>query len=144
MKNSLNIVLAILFLVVLGCSCPKLNELTNSSNSAPSAPSPVQTPYSQSSSRTPSKRQSPAQIAPSQQQSPPSGDLKLEIYNQIQTNMAKSDVEKLLNGPGIKITNASGGGVSYEVRKWQNADYKTIIITFKNDRVYSKTQVGLE
>lgn len=58
--------------------------------------------------------------------------------------MAKSDVEKLLNGPGIKITNASGGGVSYEVRKWQNADYKTIIITFKNDRVYSKTQVGLE
>ena len=130
MKNSLNLALTVLFLAVLGCSCPKLSELTKAQNSA--APTPAATPNSPQSQSTPAKP------------SVPSGELTLDKYDQIKTNMPRSDVESLLGGPGVQVSSSTGGGVTFEVHKWQNSDYKTIIITFRNDKVMTKTQVGLK
>lgn len=58
--------------------------------------------------------------------------------------MSRSDVETLLGGKGTQVSSSTGGGVTFEVHKWETKDYKTIIITFKNDKVMTKTQVGLK
>jgi len=131
MKNSLNLALTILFLAVLGCSCPKLNDLIKKSENAP-PPTPAATPVSPRSQSTPKTSTSST------------GDLTLDQYNQIKTNMPRSDVETLLGGKGTQVSSSTGGGVTFEVHKWETSDYKTIIITFKNDRVMTKTQVGLK
>jgi len=131
MKNSLNLALTILFLAVLGCSCPKLNDLIKRGENAP-PPTPAATPVSPRSQSTPKTSTSST------------GDLTLDQYNQIKTNMPRSDVETLLGGKGTQVSSSTGGGVTFEVHKWETSDYKTIIITFKNDRVMTKTQVGLK
>jgi len=120
-----------LFLAVLGCSCPKLNDLIKKSENAP-PPTPAATPVSPRSQSTPKTSTSST------------GDLTLDQYNQIKTNMPRSDVETLLGGKGTQVSSSTGGGVTFEVHKWETSDYKTIIITFKNDRVMTKTQVGLK
>jgi hypothetical protein len=129
MKNSLNIGLTIILLAILGCSCPKLTDLAKKSENAPP---PAETPYPPTAPNTPSIP------------STASSDLTLDTYNQIQTNMARSDVEKLLGGPGIKVSTSKGGGVTFEGRQWKDKDYNSIIITFRNDKVMTKTQVGLK
>ena len=58
--------------------------------------------------------------------------------------MPRSEVEMLLGGKGTQVSSSTGGGVTFEVHKWETSDYKTIIITFKNDKVMTKTQVGLK
>ncbi|HTK37793.1 MAG TPA: hypothetical protein VL325_04815 [Pyrinomonadaceae bacterium] len=132
MKNSLNLALTVLFLAVLGCSCPKINDLIKKSENAP-PPTPAATPFSPQSQSTPARSSTPA-----------TGDLTLDKYNQIKTNMPRSDVETLLGGKGTQVSSSTGGGVTFEVHKWATPDYKTIIITFRNDKVMTKTQVGLE
>lgn len=132
MKNSLNLTLTVLFLAVLGCSCPKLNDLVKKSENAP-PPTPAETPVSSKSQSTPTKPSTSS-----------TGDLTLGQYNQIKTNMPRSEVEMLLGGKGTQVSSSTGGGVTFEVHKWETSDYKTIIITFKNDKVMTKTQVGLK
>lgn len=132
MKNSLNLTLTVLFLAVLGCSCPKLNDLVKKSENMP-PPTPAETPVSSKSQSTPTKPSTSS-----------TGDLTLGQYNQIKTNMPRSEVEMLLGGKGTQVSSSTGGGVTFEVHKWETSDYKTIIITFKNDKVMTKTQVGLK
>ena len=132
MRNSLNLALTVLFLVVLGCSCPKINDLIKKSENAP-PPSPAATPYSPQTQGTPAKSSTTS-----------SGDLTIDKYNQIKTNMPRSDVESLLGGKGTQVSSSTGGGVTFEVHKWETSNYKTIIITFRNDKVMTKTQVGLK
>jgi len=132
MKNSLNLALTILFLAVLGCSCPKLNDLIKKNENAPPPP-PASTPGPPQTQSSPGKPSAPS-----------AGDLTIDKYNQIKINMSRSDVESLLSGPGVQVSSSTGGGVTFEVRKWQTSDYKTIIITFRNDKVMTKTQVGLK
>ncbi len=131
MKNSLNLVLAVLFLVVLGCSCPKLEELAKQGNS--SEP-PSSTPYSSSNTSGPTT-------------SSPSGsssDLTMDKYNQLKNDMPKSEVERILGGPGTEISSSTGGGMTFSVYKWEGPNYKSIIISFRNDKIMSKSQVGLK
>jgi hypothetical protein len=131
MKNSLNLVLALLFFVVLGCSCPKLEELTRKDNSS----GPSSTPYSANTSSTPSTTSSP---------SSDSLDLTMDKYNQLKTDMPKSEVERILGGPGTEISSSTGGGMTFSVFKWDGPNYKAIIISFRNDKIMSKSQVGLK
>ena len=126
MKNSLNLCLAILIFVVLGCSCPKLSELGKKKTSSPT-PIPSFTPLSFPS--------------------PSSGgeyDLTMEKYDWIKVGSPRSDVERILGGKGTEISSSTGGGMSFSVNKWEGEKYKSIILTFKNDKVMSKSQVGLK
>ena len=125
MKNSLNLVLAILFLVVLGCSCPKLSDMLNRRSSTPP---PAAKPSSPTT--TPSTL--------------PKGDydVTMDKYEQIKIGTARSEVELILGGKGTEISNSVGGGVRFSVNKWEGEKYKSIILSFRNDKVMSKSQVG--
>jgi hypothetical protein len=42
------------------------------------------------------------------------------------------------------VSSNKGGGVTFSVYKWQDEDFNSIIITFRNDKVMTKVQVGLK
>jgi hypothetical protein len=81
--------------------------------------------------------------SPSKQQAPDDNDLSIEKYNEIDIGMKRADVERVLGGKGTELSNTSGGGTRYTVVQWQGKNYKSIIITFENDKVTNKAQVGL-
>jgi len=127
MKNSLNLGFIVLILAVLGCSCPKLNELANKDNS--SSPTPVASPTTASSTPTPrTSPSSPGKVAL----------LTKEKADQIKTGMSKSDVIALL-GEGEVVSTTKGGGLTFVVMKWTDEKYNYIIMTFKNDKVTTYT-----
>lgn len=128
MKNSLNLCLAILFLVVLGCSCPSLKDLANRSEPATPLPTPSKTV------RTPSTSDS----------SKGEYDLTLDKYKQLSIDQPRSEVEKILGGAGIEISSSKAGRMTFSVNKWEGEGYKSIIISFKNDKIMTKSQVGLK
>ena len=127
MKNSLNLALAVLLLTVLGCVCPKLSDMLNKRSATPP---PVSTPTSPSSSPSTSSKGD--------------YDVTTDKYNQIKIGMARSEVERILGGKGTEISNSVGGGVRFSVNKWEGERYKSIILSFRNDKVMSKSQVGLK
>lgn len=128
MKNSVNLCFVIFLLVVLGCSCPKkLAELANKDNNA----APTSTPTSSSPTST--------------TESTKGGyDLTMEKYNKLKIGMPRSEVENTLGGKGTEISSSTGGGVRFSVNKWEGERFKSIILSFKNDKIMSKSQVGLK
>lgn len=128
MKNGLNLALVGLFLVVLGCSCPsKLAELGKKGNSATPAATPAR---SSTPSATPS--------------TDGEYDLTMDKYNRIKVGMPRPDVENILGGKGTEISSSVGGGVRFSVNKWEGEKFHSIILSFRNDKVMSKSQVGLK
>ncbi|CAN5465086.1 hypothetical protein BH10ACI2_BH10ACI2_24500 [soil metagenome] len=127
MKNSLNLVIAIVILVVLGCSCPKkLAEMTNQDT----APTPRSTPVTTS---TPPPTSTKGDY-----------DVTMARFNRLKIGMPRSEVEDLLGGKGTEISNTVGGGVRFSVNKWEGEKFQSIILSFKNDKIMSKSQVGLK
>ena len=126
MKNLFGLIFSILLLVVVGCSCPsKLAELGKKKESTPP---PSATPYSPSS--TPVNKGE--------------YDVTMAKYEQIKIGTSRPDVENILGGKGTEISSSTGGGVRFSVNKWEGERYKSIILSFKNDKVMSKSQVGLK
>ncbi len=135
MKNALNLSLSILFLVVLGCSCPqKLKELANKESSP--TPAPRSSPFSTTKPDVDS--------TPTRSGKTGNYDLTIDKFNKINIGTSRSDVESLLGGKGTEISNSVGGGVRFTVNKWEGDNYKTIILSFRNDKVMTKSQVGLK
>ena len=129
MKNSLNLCLVFLLLVVMGCSCPsKLRELVEKKDS--STPRPTLSTNTATQPSTPSTRGD--------------YDLTMEKYGKIKVGMPRSEVENTLGGKGTEISNTVGGGVRFSVNKWEGEKFHSIILTFRNDKVMSKSQVGLK
>lgn len=129
MKNSLNLVAVVLLFVILGCSCPRMDELGKKE------PPPAGTPAASNSASTPAN----TKTAPSS-----SSTLTMEKYNQLKIDMPKSEVERILGGPGTEVSTSSGGGMTFSVYKWSGENYTSIILSFKNDKIMSKSQVGLK
>ncbi len=131
-RNSLNFALATLVLVVLGCSCPqKLSEFTKKGGtSTPTASNSTTTPDLPTTSKPTVKKGE--------------YDLSMAKYNQLSIGMPRSKVEEILGGKGTEISSSKGGGVSFSVNKWQGDDFKAIILSFKADKIMSKSQVGLD
>ncbi len=128
MKNSLNLFAVFLVLVVLGCNCPKqLQELSKSdgeSNVRPAASAP-----------------SPAASAPTG--SPVDYDVSLEKFDKIAIGMKRSEVEAIVGGRGTEYYSGKGGKSTFVSVKWVGEKYKTIFVSFRDETVTSKTQVGL-
>lgn len=134
MKNSINLVFAVLFFVILGCGCPRLDKLTAKKNPPNSG-----TPYPYNAATPPPPPTPPSTPVPQ------TGDsLTMEQYRKLEINMPMSEVNRILGGPGTEISSSSGGGVSFSVYKWSGPNYTSIIISFKNDKIMSKSQVGLK
>ncbi len=68
----------------------------------------------------------------------------MEKYNQIKVGMARSEVESILGGKGTEISSSTGGGMRFSVNKWQGDNFRSIILSFRNDKVNTKSQVGLD
>ncbi|MGB2751261.1 MAG: hypothetical protein WBC19_04325 [Pyrinomonadaceae bacterium] len=127
MKNAFGLTLSLLLLVVIGCSCPsKLAELGKKKETT--TPPPSATPYSPSSTPV----------------SKGANDVSMDKYEKIKIGTSRSDVENILGGKGTEISSSVGGGVRFSVNKWEGERYKSIILSFKNDKVMSKSQVGLK
>ena len=122
--NASNLGFVILLVTVVACSCPKLDELTKKASSPSSPPATTSTPST----------------------APKSGDynLTMDNYNKLKIGMARSEVEDILGGKGTEVSSSSGGGMRFTVNKWEGENFKSIILTFKNDKIMSKSQVGLE
>ncbi|MEP6789314.1 MAG: hypothetical protein ABJB40_12825 [Acidobacteriota bacterium] len=71
-------------------------------------------------------------------------DVSMEKYNKIKIGMARSEVESILGGKGNEISSSTGGGMSFSVNQWEGDDFKSIILSFKDEKVMSKSQVGLK
>lgn len=126
MRNALNLVLTILLFVVLGCSCPKLSELANRGSQPPpraASPEPADTgSFSEKGEYQVTKAK----------------------YDQVKIGMKKADVEKIFGGKGEEYYSGTGGGVSFTSVKWAGDNFKTVLVSFRDDKVTSKSQVGLD
>ena len=70
--------------------------------------------------------------------------LTLENYNRLKIDMNRSEVENILGGKGVEISSSSAAGMRFSVDKWEGDNFKSIILTFKNDKIMSKIQYGLD
>ncbi len=127
MKNSANIAIVILFLTVLGCSCPNLKELTEKKGDASPTPPPSNTVS------TPTIPKNKGEY-----------DVTMAKYEKIKIGTSRDEVESILGGKGEEVSNTTGGGVRFSVNKWQGDNYASIILSFKNDKVMTRSQVGLK
>lgn len=128
-KNAANFCLVALILVVLGCSCPgKLRELTEKKDTPNTRPTPATSSTPSSTASTPAAKYT----------------LSMEKYNKVKVGMPRPDVENTLGGKGTEISSSVGGGVRFSVNKWEGEKFQSIILSFKNDKVMSKSQVGLK
>lgn len=129
-KSVNNLGFVFLLLVAIGCSCPKLNDLAKKRTepSPSTTPAPFSTPAN--TSMTTDKK----------------GEYELSMpkYNQISVGTSRSDVERILGGKGTELSNSVGGGVRFSVNKWEGANYSAIILSFRNDKVMTKSQVALK
>lgn len=127
MKNSLNLLFVIALLVVLGCSCPqKLQELSKNSQTSPTSSRPES---SNTSSTTDTSKGS--------------DDVSMAKYEAIKTGMRRQQVEEIMGGKGTETFNSEAGGMKFASVKWTGENFKMILVSFQNDKVTSKTQVGL-
>ena len=76
--------------------------------------------------------------------STPGEKLTMAQYEKITIGMPRAEVEKMMGSKGSEITSSSGGGINIAVIQWEGENYKSIIITFENDKVFTRSQVGLK
>ncbi len=127
MKNLLNVGFVALLLVVLGCNCgDRLKELSKKGDST----SPPATKTEPSNSTTKSSPKAEYEVT-------------MAKYEQVKIGMKKGDVENIFGGKGEEYYSGTGGGVSFTSVKWVGEKFKTVLVSFKNDKVTSKSQVGL-
>jgi len=132
MKNSFNLLAVLALMLVVGCSCERLRELTGKRDTPPTPT--VDRPNSPANSSS----------VPSSTPNPSSSTLTLEKYNRLKTDMPRAEVERILGGPGEEISNSTGGGVNFRLNKWSGENYTAVIISFRTDRIMSMSQVGLK
>jgi hypothetical protein len=128
-KNTLNIVLVTLALVVMGCQCGKLQELANSSSSTPS--SSPSTSSSPSDSKSDSK---PVEKA----------GLSLDKYNRLKNGMSYKEVVEIMGSDGVETMSSGEGKYKVTSYKWEGDDFQFVYTTFMGDKLSSKTQANLK
>ena len=129
--HAANLAIIVLVLLVLGCSCQKFGDLLRKKS-----------PESNSPTRTNSTPQ--PESTPTNETSGEDYHLTLATYEKIKIGMPRSAVEELLGGKGTEVSSSSGGGLHFTVNKWEGEDFRSIILTFKNDKVMTKSQVALK
>lgn len=127
MKNSLNLCLAILLLVILGCTCPKLSELGK--REAPPPPRPETSPVASSTPLVTAKGEY---------------DVTMAKFDRVKVGVKRAEVEGVFGGAGTEYYSGKGGGSTFISVKYVGDNYKTIFVSYRNDTVTSKTQAGLK
>lgn len=78
--------------------------------------------------------------------SPKSGkyDLTKAKYEQIKDGTTRAEAERILGGPGEELSSTTAVGTTYSTVKWEGEGYSSVILSFKDDKVFSRVQVGLK
>ncbi len=130
MKNMPGLALSALILIVLGCNCgDRLKELSKKD----SQPTNRTTPTTSSSPEAPTSSSTKGEY-----------DVTMDKYERVKTGMKRGDVENIFGGKGTEYYSGKGGGVSFVSVKWVGDKFKTVLVSFRNDKVTSKSQVGLQ
>ena len=128
MKNSFNLGFIVLVLVVLGCSCPKLDELAKNDSSSPSpAPTTAGTPSSSPGNKTTS-----------------GAEMTKAKYDQIKNGMSYKQVVDIIGSEGEEMSSSQIGRYKLSSYKWQGPGYTMIYASFNNDKLTSKSQANLK
>ncbi len=69
--------------------------------------------------------------------------ITLNEFNQIQTGMTVKQVEEIIGTTGKLISSNQAGSSVSKLYSWQNQQGSNAIIDFRNDKVSSKAQSGL-
>ena len=132
MKNSLNIVLVALTLVVLGCSCQRLQEIAEQQKSNPSSTPSVSnttaSPYSTPTATTGGR----------------STGLTLDKYNQIKNGMTYREVVDIVGIEGTEVMSSGEGKYKVTSYQWKGENFEFLTIVLMGDKVTSKTQANLK
>lgn len=126
MKNKYNLGFIALLLVVLGCSCPKLDELKQSgTNSTPSA-----TPNAPTTTTTPVTKAN--------------AGLSMDKYNQLKNGMSYKEAVAVMGSEGEEMSSSEFGKYKTVSYKWSGDNFQFVFAVFQNDKMLSKSQSGLK
>jgi hypothetical protein len=129
MKNLFNIGFVVLILVVLGCNCQKLKEMSEQGKTTPgNAPSTSSSPSSSSSPASSDKKAA----------------LTMDKFNQIKNGMTYKEVVDIMGSEGTQTLSSGEGKYKVESYKWEGDNYQNVTITFMGEKVQSKFQYGLK
>jgi hypothetical protein len=128
-SNAVSLVLIIGIFVVVGCSCPRLNELRQGGSSDTSGTPVANTTVSESNkTKTSSSKNA----------------LSMEKYNQIKNGMSYKQVVEILGSEGTETMSSGEGKYKVTSYKWEGEDFQFITVVFMGDKVNSKVQANLK
>jgi hypothetical protein len=70
--------------------------------------------------------------------------LLLNNYEQIENGMSYEKVVKIIGSDGIETRRSSLENIELRDYKWKGENYQRIYVSFRNDKVVSKSQSGLK
>jgi hypothetical protein len=132
MKNSLNMVLVIFVLVVLGCSCPKMDDIQKQIDE-----SAKKTSNSDNVSNTVAKPAKDDGDADSSR-------ITMAQYTQIKNGMSYKDVKDIMGEEGTEVSSSGDGKYKVASYKWEGEGFKFINIVLVGDKVTAKYQANLK
>ena len=135
MKNLWNLAAGLMLLAVLGCNCSRFADIGKVANGT------GRTPENTANNRASNTATLPARTADADAETYVLSKAKFE---RIKIGMTRAEVEGILGGPGTEVSSSEGGGRVFSVYKWLDADYSSVILTFRDDKVISRSQVGLK
>ena len=71
-------------------------------------------------------------------------DVTKAQFDAIKVGMDRKEVEKIMGSPGEEYYRGVGGGISFVSVKWVGQKFKTIFVSYRDNKVTSTTQVGLD
>ncbi len=74
----------------------------------------------------------------------PSTGLTMAAYQQIRTGMSYAEVARILGSEGSEMSRADVLGNVSTIYNWKGSGFSNVTVTFHNDGVMSKAQIGLE
>lgn len=127
MKNSLNLVLVILLFVVIGCSCPNMDEI---SKKIDESATPRSTPLT-SDSPTDSVKSSKAGVTQ-------------DNFNKLKDDMTYKEVVEILGSEGKEVTSYKVGKTKIVTYQWEGDSYAYIFANFTDDKLTYKSNANLK
>jgi hypothetical protein len=115
-----------LCLVVLGCSCPQIQEIARQVENNSTNASNTSTPATDSTPATSNLKLTPAK------------------YNQLKDGMSYKEVSEILGSEGVEQMSSGKGDFKVTSYKWEESDLKWATVVFMGDKLTSKVQYGIK
>jgi hypothetical protein len=133
MKNSLNMVIVVFVLIVLGCSCPKMEDIQKKIDE-----STKKTSNSDNVGNTATKSAKDDDAEKS------SSDITMEKYNKIKNGMSYKEVKDIIGKEGTETMSSGNGKYKVTSYQWKGDGFAFISVVLMGDKVTSKVQANLE